>query len=547
MVPALIHDGRSLHESGTICEYLDEVFPEPPLRPADAWGRAQMRNWIRHIDGLIGNLIIFNWVHGLAKTAQKWSDAELAERLKKIPSKERQEAWIRAARRPYTEEERAAARARLVELLDRMESAMNPSGWLAGGRYSIADIAAVPFVKRIEEEIAPGEVTPEKHPRVAAWWKAHPGAARFRAREHRAVRGPMRLATRSQWLSYAVALRFAAIMGGFFGAAAGAAMIKPPLAGALIAGVTGVVDFTVGMAFIGAAEIFLPRTRLGRALARLPFFVSVLIKAAAYLVVVLVVVGGRLGPRLVGFVAGPEVAAQIAAQIDASFPLGLSVVVAALVTLLLVLLRQAGQLVGERTFRMIVRGRYRRPRAEERFFLFIDIVGSTPVAEKLGALSVHRYLNRIFQETSDPVDDHGGEVYQYVGDEIVVTWLVPEGRKGAKPLACFFAIEAALAAAAPEFEREFGTVPKLRAALHAGEVVTGEAGGSRRAIVFHGDVMNATSRIENLTRTLGHPFLVSEDARARMEGTGLYEFTDLGPQALRGREAPLRVYSVAVR
>jgi len=181
VVPALIHDGRSLYESGTICEYLDEVFPEPPLRPADAYGRAEMRNWIRHIDGLIGNLIIFNWVHGLAKTAQKWSDEELAERLKKIPSKERQEAWIRAARRPYTEEERAAARAKLVELLGRMEAAMDPSGWLVGGRYSIADIAAVPFVKRIEEEIAPGEVSAAKHPRVAAWWKsvqARPAFAR---------------------------------------------------------------------------------------------------------------------------------------------------------------------------------------------------------------------------------------------------------------------------------------------------------------------------------------------------------------------------------
>jgi glutathione S-transferase len=172
VIPTLIHDGRSLYESGTICEYLDEVFPEPPLRPADAYGRAEMRNWIRHVDGLIGNLIIFNWVHGLAKTAQKWSDEELAARLKKIPSKERQEAWIRAARRPYTEEERAAARAKLVELLDRMEKAMDPSGWLVGGRYSIADIAAVPFVKRIEEEIAPGEVTAARHPRVTRWWQA---------------------------------------------------------------------------------------------------------------------------------------------------------------------------------------------------------------------------------------------------------------------------------------------------------------------------------------------------------------------------------------
>jgi adenylate cyclase len=354
----------------------------------------------------------------------------------------------------------------------------------------------------------------------------------------------MRLATRQQWWSYGVALRLAAVLGAGFGLAAGAVMLRPPLAGALTGMLSATVDFTAGMAFIGAAEIFLPRTRFGRALTRLPFLVSVLLKAAAYLLVALAVVGGRLGPNVVGFVAGPAVAAQIAAQIDAAFPRGLSVVVAAMVTLLLVLLRQASQLVGERTFRMVMRGRYRRPRAEERFFLFIDIVGSTPVAERLGALSVHRYLNRIFEASSDPIDDHRGEVYQYVGDEIVVTWLVPEGRAGARPLACFFAIEAALAQAAPEFEREFGTVPKLRAALHAGEVVTGEAGGSRRAIVFHGDVMNTTSRIENLTRTLGHRFLVSEDALARLEGADAYVFTDLGAQELRGKQAPIRVYAV---
>src|SRR5258706_6505196 len=105
-----------------------------------------MRNGIRHVDGLIGNLIVFNWVHSLAKTASKWSDAELAERLKKIPSKERQEAWLRAARKPYTEEERAAARAKLVELLDRMEAMLDASAWLVGDRYGIADIAPVPFV-----------------------------------------------------------------------------------------------------------------------------------------------------------------------------------------------------------------------------------------------------------------------------------------------------------------------------------------------------------------------------------------------------------------
>jgi glutathione S-transferase len=182
VIPTLIHDGKPLHESGTICEYLDESFPEPPLRPRGPYERAQMRNWIRHIDGLIGNLIIFNWRHHLQKTAERWSDEELAEKLKNIPSKERQEAWLRVARKPYTEKEREAARAKLVtQLLDRMEEALKSSGWLVGKAYSIADIAAVPFVKRLDEEIAPHEVTANKHPRVAEWWaniQARPAFAR---------------------------------------------------------------------------------------------------------------------------------------------------------------------------------------------------------------------------------------------------------------------------------------------------------------------------------------------------------------------------------
>lgn len=169
VIPTVIHDGQPLHESGTICEYLDETYPDPPLRPDTPYERAEMRNWIRHIDGLIQNLVVFNWRHHLQKVASQWSDAELAEKLKSIPSKERQESWLRVARKPYTEEERDAARAKLVSLLlDRMEDALKSSGWLVGRSYSIADIAAAPFVKRIDEEIAPDEMT--KHPRVNDWW-----------------------------------------------------------------------------------------------------------------------------------------------------------------------------------------------------------------------------------------------------------------------------------------------------------------------------------------------------------------------------------------
>lgn len=181
MVPTLLHDDRPLHESGTICEYLDEIYPDPPLRPAEPYERALMRNWVRYFDERIGNLIIFNWRHRLQATAAAWSDEELAARLERIPNAERREAWTRVARRPFTETERDGARATLVALLGRMEAALVPFGWLVGNSFSIADIAAVPFVKRIEEEIAPDQVTADAHPRVAAWWarvQARPAFAR---------------------------------------------------------------------------------------------------------------------------------------------------------------------------------------------------------------------------------------------------------------------------------------------------------------------------------------------------------------------------------
>lgn len=353
----------------------------------------------------------------------------------------------------------------------------------------------------------------------------------------------MRLATPRLWQNFASAMRLAAILSTFFGAIAGAATLKPPLLGAAMVGISGLIDGCLVMALIGGTEIFLPRTRMGQWLAQRPFLAALALKTVLYSGILAAMFGAQLGPKFAVALLEGESAVSIKQQFDA-LPLGLLAALAAYITLLLLMLRQMTQIVGERTARWIMLGRYHRPRSEERFFLFIDIVGSTPVAEKLGALSVHRYLNRIFQAAADPIDDSRGEVYQYVGDEMVITWLAEEGRKGARPLACLFQIEEAIEKAAKEFEQEFGTVPKLRAALHAGEVVTGEAGGARRAIVFHGDVMNATSRIENLTRELGHPFLVSEDALKRLEGREAYALEDLGPQALRGKDAAVRVYAV---
>ena len=343
-------------------------------------------------------------------------------------------------------------------------------------------------------------------------------------------------------------LRQGFAIGALIGAANGAGFSQAPLIGAMLGALGGATNGLILFGVVVGAEIFLAPTRLGHAIERLPFLITFAIKLLVYGGLIFLVVGGSLGRQVAGAVAAsllsPDLVAAFHAQ-TASRPVLMVIAFLLLATGLFAL--QMSRLVGERTLRDIVLGRYHRSRTEERFFLFVDVVGSTPLAERIGPAAVHRFLRDVFRLVSDPIDDCAGEVHQYVGDEIVITWTVAEGSEGARPIACFFAIVRALEQAAPEFERRFGTLARVHGALHAGPVIAGEVGGSRRAIVYHGDVMNTASRIEQATRDLGRLFLVSADALARLADREGFAFEDLGAQPLRGRAAAMQVYAVTAK
>jgi adenylate cyclase len=209
-----------------------------------------------------------------------------------------------------------------------------------------------------------------------------------------------------------------------------------------------------------------------------------------------------------------------------------------------VMMFQAAGLVGYRTFMALLLGKYRRPYAERRFFLFVDVVGSTAIAERLGALPAHRFLAAVFSAVAEPIQLCRGEIHQYVGDEIVITWAEADGVADARAVRCLFAMRAALAADANRFVQRFGVQPELRAALHLGEVIAGEVGQVRRAIVFHGDVMNTTGRLEQATREVGCFFIASAEALASLGPTPEIRTRDLGALALRGRVEPIHAFCI---
>lgn len=314
------------------------------------------------------------------------------------------------------------------------------------------------------------------------------------------------------------------------GAAYGAFLRQTALAVWASMGI-GVINAAGISGSIGAIEVFLLREGSSmKRLLRLPFIAVVLLKTVVYAAIVTVFIVGV--PQLLGAVTLGRNASLVA--------IGFSLAM----TLVIVVTLQAAGLVGRSTFVNLVLGRYRNPRAERRFFLFVDVVGSTAIAERLGAMQAHLFLAAVFSATAEAVAAARGEVYQYVGDEVVVTWTEAEGLPGARPLQCLAGMRAALAAAAPEFRERFGAEPGLRAALHLGEVIAGEVGEQRRAIVYHGDVMNTASRLEQATRQLGCLFIVSEAALSALGRPEGFASRDLGELELRGRRQAIRAWAV---
>jgi adenylate cyclase len=204
-----------------------------------------------------------------------------------------------------------------------------------------------------------------------------------------------------------------------------------------------------------------------------------------------------------------------------------------------------GRLLGPRILVSLLTGRYHRPREEQRIVLFMDLRGSTQLAEKLGDKQFHRFLNQVFWDITDPVLEAGGEIYRYVGDEIIVTWPVERGARNAACVACVFAIEDALARRRAHYLAEFGAEPGLRAALHAGPLIVGEMGDVKREIVMLGDTMNTTARIESACRTMAKDYIASGPVLGLSSLPAGVRAESLGVVALRGKESELELFALA--
>jgi adenylate cyclase len=213
-------------------------------------------------------------------------------------------------------------------------------------------------------------------------------------------------------------------------------------------------------------------------------------------------------------------------------------------TFLFVSLMSVAQLIGPNVLGSLLTGRYYYPREEERIVLFLDLVDSTSIAERIGNVRFHAMLSETFTRLSRVVTDFGGEVYRYVGDALIATWPLGTPAENARAIRCMFACRDALDAAALDIMDRHVHIPAFRAGVHSGLLVAGEIGGFKREIALVGDTMNTAARIEQACRTTGHALLASKPLLDRTMKPANIVATSIGGHLLRGKTEYLELFAL---
>jgi adenylate cyclase len=192
----------------------------------------------------------------------------------------------------------------------------------------------------------------------------------------------------------------------------------------------------------------------------------------------------------------------------------------------------------------IFKGKYYTPKEELRVFMFLDLRSSTSIAENLGHQQYYHFLNEFYALISDPIINRYGEIYQYVGDEVVISWTAQQAIKNLNCLYCFFEIKSIIDKNHTIFIEKYGFMPEFKAGIHFGPVTAGEVGIIKRDIVFTGDVLNTTSRIQASCNSLKIDLLVSENTLALFDNIRPFEATFIDKIDLRGKEKKISVFTL---
>ena len=188
-------------------------------------------------------------------------------------------------------------------------------------------------------------------------------------------------------------------------------------------------------------------------------------------------------------------------------------------------------------------GKYTNPQIEERAFIFLDLKSSTTHAEKLGHKKYSQLIRDCFLDINHVSTKYNAEIYQYVGDEMVLSWLANENLNIRECFDFYFDCQHAFENRTSYYQNEYGLVPEFKAGLHIGIVTCVEVGDVKREIAYHGDTLNVTSRIQAKCNENNADIIFTSSVKDKINAIP-YAFEEIGHVFLKGKMKPVFIYKI---
>uniref|UniRef100_UPI00404A89AD adenylate/guanylate cyclase domain-containing protein n=1 Tax=Fulvivirga sp. TaxID=1931237 RepID=UPI00404A89AD len=208
----------------------------------------------------------------------------------------------------------------------------------------------------------------------------------------------------------------------------------------------------------------------------------------------------------------------------------------------MVALRQINLFFGSNNLWKILTGKYYTPREEERVFMFLDLQSSTKHAERLGHISYSKMIQDCFNDLG-VVTENDTEIYQYVGDEVILTWKLNDGLKNQNCINAYYHFQKQLIKKKEYYLQKYNCQPHFKAGVNEGLVTVTEIGKYKKEIAYHGDPINTAARIQGKCNELQRELLISENLKTKLAETD-FTFEELGKIELRGKEKQVSLYAV---
>jgi len=198
---------------------------------------------------------------------------------------------------------------------------------------------------------------------------------------------------------------------------------------------------------------------------------------------------------------------------------------------------------GPGNLQKLLLGQYHKPKQDHRIVMFLDLKSSTTIAENLGHIQVSQLIQDCFTDLT-VVRDYKAEIYQYVGDEVILSWPISRGLENLNCIKAYFKFQQLLESRSDYYMKKYGIVPFFKAGLNVGDVTIAEVGQIKREIAFHGDTLNTASRIQGKCNDYNKGLLISQSLKELIEDSEKLDFKLAGNVLLRGKTLPIGIYFI---